>query len=395
MIGAVHSIRRSNLLPFFRTRIVQAQTRPYKTKPAIPKPVPTFADLKLAKPYHSTTAMSSNTAAWLTAVKSKPFELKSAPVGTPGENEILVQNHAVAINPIDVSLQNFASYPLDYPAVLGHDVAGKVVTVGPNVTGFKPGTRVLGNAVGMLTKQLQHNGFQEYTVLKTNMACEIPDNISYEKAATIPLGFSTASAALFQDEFLKLQLPTQPARQSTGKTVLIWGGASSVGSNAIQLALAAGYQVVTTASPKNFDFVKKLGAHTVFDYNSPIVAEDLTHSLKGKDCVGALDCIGASATPLCADVVHRSSGTKFVSTTKRGFPEPPAGVTTKHVFATTIMNNTVGKAVYADFLPKALKAGTFVPAPEPLVAGKGLESVQGAVDLLQKGVSARKVVVLL
>ena len=67
----------------------------------------------------------------------------------------------------------------------------------------------------------------------------------------------------------------------------------------------------------------------------------------------------------------------------------------KSIFATTIKDNAVGKAVYKDFLSKTLKAGTFVPAPESLISGKGLESVQGAVDLQQKGVSARKVVVLL
>lgn len=62
---------------------------------------------------------------------------------------------------------------------------------------------------------------------------------------------------------------------------------------------------------------------------------------------------------------------------------------------TTFKDNQVGKAVYEDFLPKALKVGAFKTVPEPLVAGKGLESVQGAVDLLQKGLSATKVVVLL
>jgi hypothetical protein len=67
----------------------------------------------------------------------------------------------------------------------------------------------------------------------------------------------------------------------------------------------------------------------------------------------------------------------------------------KHIFGTSIKDNEVGKAIYEDFLPKALKAGTFVPAPEPLIAGKGLESVQGAVDLVNKGVSARKIVVAL
>ena len=95
------------------------------------------------------------------------------------------------------------------------------------------------------------------------------------------------------------------------------------------------------------------------------------------------------------DVVHQSVGNKFVSTTKQGFPDPPEGVSIKHVFSSAIKDNQVGKAAYKESLPGALEAGTFVPKPEPLVVGRGLESVQGAVDLSRKGVSARKVVVSL
>ena len=347
---------------------------------------------KTKRPYTMSTA---NAAAWITAAKSKPFEVKSAPHWTPEENEILVRNHAVAINPVDGVMQSLAFFPLNYPTILGQDTAGEVVAVGPNVTRFKKGARVLGHGVGMATKQPQHNAFQAYTVVQTNMASEIPESISFESAAVIPLGLSTAASGLFQDSFLNLQLPTVPAQKLTGKTLLIWGGASSVGSNAIQLAVAAGYQVVTTASPKNFEYVKKLGAGAVYDYNDSTVGEDLLEFFHGKTIAGALDCIGGPAWSICTDVVQKSSGSKFVATTKRGFPDPPEGVTIKPVFATTIKDNAVGKAVYEDFLPKALEVGTFVPAPEPLVAGKGLESVQGAVDLQQKGVSARKVVVSL
>ncbi|KAI9733835.1 MAG: hypothetical protein M1818_007102 [Claussenomyces sp. TS43310] len=339
--------------------------------------------------------MASNSAAWIPAAKVTPFEIKAAPLWTPVENEILLRNHAVAINPVDGSLQSLGWYPLKYPTILGQDVAGEVVAVGPNVTRFKEGDRVLGHAVGMATRRNQDNAFQAFTIVQTNMACEIPDSMAFESAAVIPLGYSTAASGLFQDTFLNLQFPTEPRRRPAGKTLLIWGGASSVGSNAIQLAVAAGYEVVTTASPKNFEYVKKLGASQAFDYHSSTVGDDLLNALKGKTIAGALDCIGGPAWTLCTDIVHKSAGDKFVSTTKRGFPDPPEGVTMKSVFGTTIKDNQVGKAVYEDFLPKALKAGTFVPAPEPLVAGKGLESVQGAVDLLRKGVSARKVVVSL
>lgn len=356
---------------------------------------PLFSGIPSRRPAAQYT-MAANSAAWLTAAKAKPLEVKPAPLWTPGENEILVRNHAVAINPVDGANQTIALFSLNYPAILGHDVAGEVVAVGPNVTNFEPGTRVLGHAVGLITKRDSDNAFQAYTILRTNMAAEIPDGISFENAAVVPLGFSTAACGLFEEAFLNLQLPTEPAAPSTGQTVLIWGGASSVGINAIQLAVAAGYSVITTASPKNFEYVKKFGASEALDYHSPTVVADLVAALKGKTMAGGLDCVGAAAWTACTSVVAQSSGAKFVATVKRGFPDPPAGVTMKQVFAINIKDSHVGHAVYQDFLPGALKAGTFVPAPEPIIAGKGLESVQGAIELYQKGgISANKIVVTL
>lgn len=339
--------------------------------------------------------MASNAAAWITAAKARPFEVKPAALSALMENQILVKNHALAINPIDGKLQALAIYPLNYPTILGQDVAGEVVAVGPQVSRFKKGDRVIGNAAGFGTKRETEKGFQAYTVLETNMASEIPDDISFERAVVLPLALSTAASGLFNPDFLNLQLSTEPVQKPTGKALLIWGGASSVGCNAIQLAVAAGYEVITTASPKNFDYVKKLGASQVFDYNSSTVVSDLTMALKDKSMAGAFDAVGGSAWKPTVDVIENTHGVKFVASVLRGFPDPPEGITMKQVYALSIKDNHVGEAIYEDFLPKALKAGTFVPAPEPLVGGRGLEGVQAAVDLQHKGTSARKVVVLL
>jgi NADPH:quinone reductase-like Zn-dependent oxidoreductase len=84
----------------------------------------------------------------------------------------------------------------------------------------------------MITGRQQDGGFQLYTTLQTNLASPIPASMAYETAVVLPLGLSTAAAGLFQKSFLNLQLPAEPARQPTGKTLLVWGGASSVGSNA-------------------------------------------------------------------------------------------------------------------------------------------------------------------
>lgn len=87
------------------------------------------------------------------------------------------------------------------------------------------------------------------------------------------------------------------------------------------MAVAAGYEVITTASPKNFGLVKRLGATQVFDYNSGNIVDDLATACKGKVIVGLLDCIGPPATALCMELMQKIEGNRVVITTK---PEPKA-----------------------------------------------------------------------
>ena len=94
----------------------------------------------------------------------------------------------------------------------------------------------------------------------------------------LPLAVSTAACGLFQADQLSLAHPSAKP-EPAGRTLLVWGGSSSVGSNAIQLAVAAGYEVIATASPRNFGYVTNLGASRVFDYNSPEVVADIVAAL--------------------------------------------------------------------------------------------------------------------
>jgi NADPH:quinone reductase-like Zn-dependent oxidoreductase len=367
--------------------------------------------------------MPSNRAAWLLFKKGLALQVKSAPFTSPPADHILVKTHAVAINPIDwiIQLRGDIGFTwLKYPCILGFDVAGEVVEVGKNVTRFKAGDRVIGLPRGT-EKDINDSyqgGFQEYTVLETSLVSHIPTALSYENAAVIPLCFTTAAAGLFLKTQLSLQLPTAPASKSTGKTLIVWGGSTSVGCNAIQLGVAAGYEVFTTSSPSNFEYVKKLGASQVFDYKSKTVVPDMIKAMRGKTSAGALS-IGKGAAEACMEVLNHSTGDKFVSMAT--FPvdlEGPKtfvllqtvfhalvwiisyklsglikGVKSNFITATEIAQSDVGKVLYEEFLPKALTDGTLVASPEPIVFGKGLESVQGAIDMQRKGVSAKKVVV--
>lgn len=368
--------------------------------------------------------MPSNQAAWLPA-KSARLEVKHAPYTPPGEDEMVVKNGAVAINPLEWLKQVAGDLMfswIKYPFIMGSDLAGEVVEVGKGVTRFKVGDRVIGHAVGMDPKSNKsaEGAFQEYTILRANMASPIPSSMSYENTCVLPLCLSTTACGLFQKDFLALPYPTMSPKPN-GKTVLVWGGSTSVGSNAIQLAVTAGHEVITTASPKNFDYVKRLGAIEVFDYRSMTVVKDIIKALQNRQCAGAF-AIGNGSLKACIEILAASKGRKFVAQASVNLPDQMPSSTigwvstglsiglsimsmslkskvkrvdTKFIFGSDLMANEVSRAIYEDYLPAALAEGKYIAAPEPQVVGKGLEYIQEALDVNKRGVSAKKVVVSL
>ncbi|CZR65685.1 related to oxidoreductase [Phialocephala subalpina] len=369
----------------------------------------------------------ANTAAYLQSKKAPKLTVRSAPYTPAKASQIVIKNHAIAINPLDWLVQERGDIMfgwLKYPFIMGIDVAGEVVEVGSAVTRFKIGDRVIGFCTGTNENinDAAQSGFQEYTVVLDHMSAKIPDSMSYEKASVIPLGLSTASCGLFQTDQLSLQLPTSPARKQTGKTILIWGGSTSVGVNAIQLAVAAGYEVFTTCSPRNYELVKSLGASQAWDYNSPTVVNDMVKAFKDgkKKNVGAMS-IGQGAASFCLDILGRIEGDKFLA--MASYPTPATlpkrfaflyqiwtflsgivklyvkavmkGVKLGFIFGGTLVDNGIGKEIYGNYVEKALEMGDFKAAPEPEVFGRGLDKLQGAMEAQRKGVSAKKIIVVL
>jgi len=331
--------------------------------------------------------MPSNEAAWLDALGSS-LDVRAAPYPSPSPHDIVIRNGAVAINPTDWYQREHKLFDLQFPVILGHDTAGTVVEVGSAVTRFKVGDRVL--ALG------ESNSFQRYVLAPEVLVSRIPNTMSYEDACVIPLCYCTAASGLYQKDFLALQHPSVHPKP-TGKVLIIWAASTSVGSNGVQLGVASGYEVFATSSSHNFDYVKKLGASKVFDYNSETVVEDMVQALKEKTVAGVLDCFVLNgAVEKCAEVLRRSDGTvKFIATAQPTTTELEGGVKTKFIWGSSLRDNEVGKAVFEDYLPHALEAGTFVPYPEAEVIGNGLEAIEIGMDTLKKGVSAKKIVVSL
>lgn len=375
----------------------------------------------------------SNTAAWLTKPKS-PLSVSSAPYTPPGRNQIVVRSRAIGVNFCDWAKQDIGNMIFPWaklPFVMGEDVAGEVVEVGPGDVPFKVGDRVLGHCLGLdkISAGVSEGAFQEYVVLRAGLVARIPDEVSFERACVLPVCLSTAATGLFCDKHLGLDLPSVEDRgvgegDKAGKVLVVWGASTAVGMNCVQLAVAAGYTVVATAGKHNFDYVRSLGAASVFDYRDANCAHDVIKAAQqiGSGCAGAV-AIGAGSIKPCIDIVAaccKGTDKGYVAQMSLNGPPPPEpgvlnlvtwlakagyawfstlvkknlkGVEVEFIWGSDLYDGPVAEAVYGRFLPSALEQGSFVPAPEPLVVGHGLDKIQEAFEVGKKGVSAKKLVV--
>jgi NADPH:quinone reductase-like Zn-dependent oxidoreductase len=183
------------------------------------------------------------------------FEEHEIPVPVLTETQVLVEMHASSISPGDIYLRSGmlqrspigTQFQVQFPKILGSDVAGIVRDVGKKVYNLKPGDRVMG---------LNPSGaYMDYIAMEEDKLTIIPDNISFEEAGAIPVVSLTAWQALF--EYGNLQ---------PGQRILIHGGAGGVGHAAIQLSKQHGAYVITTARECNRQFVIDMGADEVIDY---------------------------------------------------------------------------------------------------------------------------------
>ncbi|KAF2394284.1 NADP-dependent oxidoreductase [Pseudomonas frederiksbergensis] len=191
-----------------------------------------------------------------------------------GADEAVVRVEAASVNPLDLKI--IAGYmqpvfPVELPYIPGTDFSGVVSSVGDQVTHLKPGDRVFGRS-----SPSAGGAFAWQLIVAAADLCVIPSTMSFEQAAALPTAFGTARQALFEVGQLK-----------RGERVLIHAGAGGVGSMAVQLAHMAGAHVIATASARNIELVKSLGADEVIDYRS----QDFT-TLSDIDLV--LDILGGS-----------------------------------------------------------------------------------------------------
>ncbi|MDE1949659.1 MAG: NADP-dependent oxidoreductase [Burkholderiales bacterium] len=200
--------------------------------------------------------------------KQRPLELTEWPTPELREDEVLVEVRAAGVNLLDAKLRSGEFkfiLPYRMPLVLGHDVAGVVVRVGPRVRGFKVGDEVYAR-----TDDFRIGTFAQFVPVREASLARKPKNLTMAEAASIPLVGLTAWQALVVRAGLK-----------PGQKVFVQAGSGGVGSFAIQLARHLGATVATTAGPTSLALVKGLGAELAIDYRT----QDFEALLRDQDLV--------------------------------------------------------------------------------------------------------------
>ncbi len=194
---------------------------------------------------------------------------EDAPMPKPTADGMLIKIHAAGVNPVDWKVRKGLMRtirPLQFPAIMGSDIAGTVALVGPLVTRFKEGDQVISRVDG---------AYAEFAAAKTDAVAPAPKTIPLAQAAGIPIAAGTAWTVLFD-----------AANTSAKQKVLIQGASGGVGIFAVQLAKLAGAHVIATTSGPNAAMVESLGADEVVDYRSVDVAATV------KDVDVVVDCVG-------------------------------------------------------------------------------------------------------
>ncbi|WP_244433550.1 zinc-dependent alcohol dehydrogenase family protein [Azospirillum sp. B506] len=221
-----------------------------------------------------------------------PFRLTDVPRPVAGPGQVLVRIAASGVNPLDTKIRSgaaaHAKHPL--PAILGIDLAGEIVAVGPGVTAFKPGDQVYGMTGGVGGHQ---GSLAEYAAVQADLLAHKPANLTMREAAALPLITITAWEGL-----------VDRAEIQSGQTVLVQGGAGGVGHIAVQIARAFGATVWATVSAEKRAVVEQLGAIAI-DYRTETVEAYVARHTKGRGFDLVYDTAGGPVLDASFQAVRR------------------------------------------------------------------------------------------
>jgi NADPH:quinone reductase-like Zn-dependent oxidoreductase len=323
--------------------------------------------------------------------------------------EVGIKITATAINPVDRKMRDHDAFIKEYPAVLGSDAAGVVVAVGSDIKALHVGDRVFFQGI---IGNYDSSTFQQFCKMPAELVSKTPENISDEEAAGIMLATMAVVTAFYAEEGHGMIPPWKEGGRyvGQGKSIVIIGGASSVGQYAIQMARSSGYErIVTNASSNNHDFLASIGAHVVLD-RSATSPEAFCEAIGELPLDFVFDGISAPSTQkLGIQILQKakSSGNHLVTVhvVVPKVPDPEAVALGQSGEIPIEIRQILGigsspalrhlSEPLAKFLGRYdgyIAQGLFTPNRPHVVPG-GLAKIEEALELNKGGVSGKKVVI--
>lgn len=258
----------------------------------------------------------------------------------------------------------------------------------------------------------QDGAFQLYTVLLVDKAAQLPPSIPYNDGVVLPMALETAMCALFfvrrnpLPDFLPgvftpaLALPypslEEAVKPSAGKTIVVYGGSSSVGSATTQLAATSGLHVVSVVGAKNFALAKESGATECIDHRDAALVGRVVEAVRSSrgEFVGIVDAISIPDTIKVDLKILEQLGGGHLALTHPHMGEEVVPDNVKIGMVWSGGTNEITDPMWRAYVGAALKLSKLKCLPPPTVVGKGLEHIQTALNLSKEGlVSGKKLVI--
>ncbi|KAL1798549.1 hypothetical protein ACET3X_002586 [Alternaria dauci] len=334
--------------------------------------------------------------------KKARLGIVQVPTAAPVEQQVRVRVEWTASTPLDLH-QNDGALLVKHPQVLGDSIAGTVVEVGPDAKRLKVADKVF----GFTWRTQMEKAHQEFCTTDEWLLAKLPDGFTLAEAVTLPNNFVTVFHSLTTDLALEMPWPKIESYVPVhvGAPILIWGGSSSVGQFAIQILRYYGYRnILATASRKNHEKLRSLGANLVFDYNSADVVVSILEAGGDEGIPLVFDCIGSQSGSIAPIAKIAKPGSKVAillpviirDSTETQDPEYEMdvskvaewsdGVDVRGVRTHFYLNNEYFKKhLQPDIMPAMLESGAVTPQKQRMVEGATLlERAEKAMDMLRR-----------
>ncbi|CAH2351270.1 probable quinone oxidoreductase [[Candida] railenensis] len=321
----------------------------------------------------------------------EPLKLSKIPIPKLNDHDILVQNKAIGLNPIDWKAKKYRFGVYSFPWINGRESSGVVVKLGSKVSNFEINDSVIVSSTSY--RDNRTSTFQEYTAIDSRLVWKLPKFLSYEDGATLGVGLVTAGTIL--NKSFDLSLVASEANK--GKTLIIWGGSTVVGIYVTQLAKIIGLNVISISTIDHKEYLLTLGADKVIDRN--LETKELIEHIPDKIHF-AVDCISKETSLKLIDIlVNKSvfSDHKPLFSGIVGIPKDvPSSIEVKEVIIKQFHEDIEYGSKFVQVTSELLHAKKLIPIRFKHFNDGGLDSItSGLTDLELTGAKAEKYVVSL